>query len=71
MQQFEIYINFLSNFRKLKIIHANCHGYKKQHPGRSEILIYLNVCGNEKRMLNKQPTQTEGVVIKTDVNLEI
>ena len=33
--------------------------------------IYLNVCGNEKRMLNKQPTQTEGVVIKTDVNLEI
>ena len=49
--------------------YANYQGSKKQYPG-SEILIYLDVCGNEKLMLSKQPTQTEGAVTKINMNLE-
>lgn len=58
------YVNFLNNFRKQEMTYANYQGSQKQYPGRSEILIYLDMCGNEKRMLNKQSTQTEGAVIR-------
>lgn len=45
--------------------YANYQGSKKHIPvDFIYLVIYLDVCGDEKHMLNKQPTSTECVVIK-------